>query len=266
MNMETTINDLAFLHELRMRSDAYLFNLWKEGGRKKSADALVELFFGLTKAIQPALFVEAGAKTGEVSLRAREMCPQSRVLAFEANPYNFENYSNKFNHEEKQVSYLNLALSDNVGEITFNIIKSRDGAPVPRQTGMNSILERDQAGIEYERVTVPSTTLDTYLGDAESVALWVDVEGASRQVLGGGEAMLSKTDVMLVELEDQKSWKDQWSSTEALQHILSVGFIPIARDFEYRYQHNVLFISKRVMCLPEVGVNIDYYYSVLCRE
>lgn len=254
------------LHELQICSQAAYYDLWKGEGRKQSARALVDLFFGIVRILQPHTFIEAGAKTGETSLRARSLCPGARVVAFEANPYNHSRYAEQFRHEEKSVEYVHAALAAEPGQITFNIIAKRDGAEVTPYTGQNSILERASAGVEYEAVTVPATSLDSYFVDAGRIAMWVDVEGASKQVLAGGQQVLACTDVILIELEDEPKWKEQWSSTEALLHLYGHGLTPVARDFEYRTQHNVLLLSDRALTNPEVRVNLDYFFSVLTRR
>ena len=254
------------LHELQLLSQAAYYDLWNGDGRKQSAHALVDLFFGIVRILQPHSFIEAGAKTGETSLRARSLCPDARVVAFEANPYNYSRYAEQFRHDEKSVEYVHSALAAEPGQITFNIISKRDGVEVTPYTGQNSILERVSTGVEYESVTVPATTLDSYFTDAGRTAMWVDVEGASKQVVAGGERLLATTDVMLIELEDEPKWKEQWNSTEALVHLFGHGLTPVARDFEYRTQHNVLLLSDRAMADSEVLVNLEYYFSVLTRR
>jgi FkbM family methyltransferase len=254
---------LVRLHDLQMRATAAQYDLWSGDGRVRSTKALADLFFGVTRTLQPDTFVEAGAKTAEVSLRARGLCPAARVVAFEANPYNHQLYSEQFQHEKKSVEYVHSALTDVPGEITFNIVSRRNGADVKRNTGANSILERSDDGVEYERVTVPATTLDAFLNDPGRTVLWVDVEGASQQVLAGAERVLTQADAILIELEDKASWKGQWTSNDAMVYLYERGLTPVARDFEYRSQHNVLFLSDRALNNADIGLNLEYYYSSL---
>ena len=152
--------EILLLYELQLKSIAANFNLYEEGGREKSAKALRELFFGLTRTLSPDLFIEAGAMKAESSLRVKKLCPDARIMAFEANPYNFEKYSKEFDYSAQGIEYIHYALSNSPGLLTFNIIKSIDGNIQNKNTGRNSILERAQDNIDYERVKVPSTTLD----------------------------------------------------------------------------------------------------------
>lgn len=260
------IEELVRLYELQLRSSAANFALWNGDGRQRSANALAELFFGLVRTLQPELCVEAGAKTGEVSLRMKQLSPNSRVVAFEANPYNFKKYSEEFRHDEKCVEYLNLALSDVSGPVTFNIVSNRGGKEVSPNTGSNSLLERKEDGVIYERVSVPATTLDQRFTNSKSAALWVDVEGASQQVLLGGDHLLGVADVILIEVEDSASWQGQWLSSDVMRYMLSKSLYPVARDFEYKYQHNILFLSPRALENRDVRLNIDYYFSALCKS
>jgi len=258
-----TVQELARLYELQLRSTAAHYDLKSPRQRAGSAARLVELFFKATWVLQPDTFIEAGAKTGETSLRARETCPKARIVAFEANPFNYEKYSATFRHEQRKVDYINAALSDQPGPVTFNIVTARCGASVDRVTGINSILERVDATVEYEPVTVDATTIDIHFQAPGRTIMWVDVEGASRQVLTGANRTLATTDVILVELEDKAAWKGQWSASEAIVHLMQRGFVPVARDFEFRTQHNVLFLSDQALAHPEIKATLESYFSEL---
>lgn len=46
-----------------------------------------------------------------------------------------------------------------------------------------------------------------------------------------------------IEVEDFQKWKGQWLSFDVMKHLILNGFIPIARDFEYEMQYNIIFIK-----------------------
>ena len=39
------------------------------------------------------------------------------------------------------------------------------------------------------------------------------------------------------------------------------GFVPIARDFEYEYQYNVLYVKQQVLDLPRFDYVMTDYFS-----
>src|SRR3546814_17661040 len=96
-------DDLLALHELHLLSSASLYTLWNGNGRELSTKALVDCFFGVVRIAQPSLFVEAGAKKAEASVRAREILPGARIVAFEASPENSAAYSKQSDFKNQPI-------------------------------------------------------------------------------------------------------------------------------------------------------------------
>jgi len=173
------------------------------------------------------------------------------IYAFEANPHIFENMSGKFNFEALNIRYLNLAVSDVTGDTEFQIQKSVDGHPASPIRGNNSLLRRTQADVEYEAVRVPSTTLDDFCAAegliGRPMSAWIDVEGASELVLKGASRTLQDIQSVFIEVEDAEFWTSQWRSGHVMDHLMAHGLHPIARDFEYDLQYNVIFVREPVL-------------------
>src|SRR6187549_1082859 len=75
------------IYSSRLIHDAAYYDLDSKRERDRSTRDLASLFFQLVDVFQPDLFIEAGAKDGSASLRARKAMPTPRVVAFEGNPY-----------------------------------------------------------------------------------------------------------------------------------------------------------------------------------
>jgi hypothetical protein len=60
-------------YDLQMHSMAMHFDLWDKQSRIASATALASFFFDVVKFLEPPLFIEAGAKEANASLRARRI-------------------------------------------------------------------------------------------------------------------------------------------------------------------------------------------------
>lgn len=223
---------------------AQCYDLSRTEERQRSVRVLEALFFRLVRELTPDLFIEAGALDGSTSRKARRFLPDAKITAFEANPYNYERHAVRFKAEPCGVDYVHLALSDSDGQVTFNV-RVIDGKP--STGGQGSILKVDTPSVEQEEVTVNARRLDSYFkpDSFDRCAVWMDVEGASKQVLQGAEAILSKVDLLFIELEDRASWKGQWLAGEVMEHLAKFDLLPVARDFQSRYQYNVLFLNRR---------------------
>lgn len=239
-----------------------MYDLWSEGGRQASADVLADLFFGLTRIMKPKLFIEAGAKAATTSLKVRELVPKARIVAFEANPYNVELYRKKHDYSASNVEYLHHALSNKAGDLTFYIRKTVAGESLPPETGRSSILKRNDASTTYDEVTVPAVVLDAFFPKNEPNCIWMDVEGATQQVLEGGSRLLRSTKVAIIEAADRQIWEGQWLAPKTIEYMLARDLVPVARDFEYKGQYNIVFVSKDALARDEVRRNLEYFYSV----
>lgn len=207
----------------------------------RSVSELVDLFFDLVERVQPDLFVEAGAKEASASRRAREL-QVPRVVAFEASPVTHKRFAGR----NSAIEYVNVALSDEPGTIGLNIGVNEEGAL--RSDGRASLLQRTSS-VDVAPVRIPCTTLDTFFGDHEfqSVALWIDVEGATGQVFTGGRSVLDRASVVIVEVEDRPFWKGQWLVDEVLTFLHGCGLVPVARDHQSVHQYNVVLVRSTLM-------------------
>ena len=228
-------------------------------------------FHELLGLVRPTLFVEAGAYRADASRKVRSEHPEARVVAFEANPYNHAEYVEALGFAASRIDYLNLALTDEPGDVTFFLRSRQDGTDLRRITGNSSLMRRNGTDTEYEEVTVEETSLDTHFVTSEDgpptpVCLWVDVEGASGRVLQGGRRLLSSTEVVMIEVEEKHVWEDQWRSLDVIEFFLDEGFVPVTRDIEYDQQYNIVFLRHDVYDRPEVQWALELHLSYLSQH
>lgn len=262
-----TQQDIVAQYETQLLSTSGYFSLWEPHARKHSNRALVELFFGIALTTKPDLFIEAGAKMAEASRRARRMLPDAKVVAFEASPENYNRFSVEFPFKDENIDYLHYALSNKTGTITFNMQAKIDGVETRKNLGNNSILKRKRKGVEYNEVTVPSMRLDDYFKSPKKSAIWIDVEGANQQVLQGGKNTLRKARVVMIEVSDAQFWRGEWGARKVISFMYDLGFTPVARDFEFSGQHNIVFVRNNVLRDDKkVRNNIEYFFSVLTKK
>lgn len=172
------------------------------------------------------------------------------MVAYEANPYTFRRFKKQIDYEGEGVHYREKALASESGEITFNVRKTEDGKP--RKDGQGSLLKHTSYELGHIQETVKATTLDHTLDefDGHNCALWVDVEGATGEVLGGATRTLEKTNVAFVEVEDIEYWGGQQLSEEVVESLYKAGLEPVARDFQSEFQWNVLCARKSELLSP----------------
>jgi FkbM family methyltransferase len=219
--------------------------------RRRCTDLLTELFLDLVVLAEPEVFVEAGAHEAWASMQIRARLPACRVVAYEANPFVFDAMAGVHDYAGLGVDYRHQALADGPDEVTFQVVGAADGLVAPRYHGFSSMNTRhhdDEQGVVYDPVIVAATTLDAVCSEPPgSAALWVDVEGAARQVLLGGPAFLGRCDVVKIEVEDYAFWRDQWLVADVLAELHRHGLYPLARDVEYDLQYNMVLVSERLL-------------------
>lgn len=239
-------------YDLAMLANATNYDLRQRPERRRSARDLAALFHRAVRAAGCDLFVEAGAKEADASRHARRYLDDSaRVVAFEGNPYVHERFRADNTEGDHPIEYRHLALSDAPGEVTFHLRRGRDGRPLADGRASLRTLQDEDHQHGYAEVVVEATTLDDFfeVSEVDSCALWVDVEGAAEEVLTGGHQLLSKTDALLIEVEELEEWKwgPAWTVTDVCDHLFDYGLIPVARDYQARYQYNILFVSSRLL-------------------
>ncbi len=244
---------------------AAYYDVDSKSERKRSTRELARFFFQLVRVFQPALFIEAGAREADASRRARQLLKDARIVAFEANPYTHKRYSSTVNFDAARVEYRHLALSTEVGTATFNV--QRDGAGKPLANGRGSLLTQQEYPEGLEQVTVPCSTLDAFFEEHDYAlsSMWIDVEGATEIVLGGGAKTLKKAAAIFIEVEDRAVWEGQWLRPDVVAHLFDAGLVPIARDFQARYLYNIVFVREQLMTTDRFRWALTKWHSDAAR-
>lgn len=222
----------------------------KKEDRTKSNKLLVEYFFNLIDRDKPTCSIELGAFSAEFSRTIKEKNPDIKSIAFEANPYNFDFFSEKYNFKEIGIDYINRAVSDTQETISFIIQKKINNVEISPIRGNNSIMDRNNDNIEYEKVNINSIVLSDFIKEnsleSEKIVLWIDVEGANEKVLKGCENIIENVNLIFIEVEEKEYWKNQWLEKNVRDFLTKNGFILVARDGEYEEQYNQIYVNKKI--------------------
>lgn len=123
-------------------------------------------------------FVDLGANVGWWSLRIRQACPETQILALEANPDTFAQLINNFSLNEFQdIIGLNVACADKTGQLRLHCVDNGN-------RGGDSLFARPSSN---RTINVFAETLrgilNKYLPDEKIGFLKLDIEGAEFLVL-----------------------------------------------------------------------------------
>lgn len=205
------------------------------------------VFHGLISTLRPALIADVGSCDGQQARRFKRQRPNARVVAFEANPRNFERMASDRRNRELGVEVLNRAAADRPGEATFFILEERDD--MPWATGASSLQQRvpdSTQGLSETPVTVETVRLDEYFIDCPGpIALWIDVEGAADRVVEGMTGIADRVCAVHIELETGTNlWQGQPAEADVVARLESLGFRVLGSDQDWPGQRNVVLVRK----------------------
>jgi len=207
---------------------------------------------------------EVGAFEASFSIKRREKT-KTPCYAFEASKYNYLHFQDEANN--KEIHYLNMAISDTNGFDTFKIKKTIAGREAAQIVGNNSLLTReDPKGlITYEDIQVKTVRLDTFIDynglSNNDFSAWIDAEGASKMVLNGMIGCLQNCRIIFIEVETKAFWVDQWLFPQVHNFMSEHGFEAVARDFEYDSQFNLIYLDSNLSFHPSVIEAIGRFYD-----
>lgn len=223
------------------------------GRTRRKLDRRVRRFFKhVCTEVDPTLSIELGAHEAAFSSWAKVTFPDARCLAFEANPYVHEKHAERLATEG--VDYQQAAVAATNGTVTLNI-PTRIGdrhLELDRYVASLAIQAEDA---DHKAVDVPAVRLDDFLTVApqDRVVAWIDVEGASDQVLPGGSEVLARAAAVYIEVEDTCRWQGQWLDVDVARYFEDLGKVPVMRDIQRTGQYNVVFVDQELAGREEIS-------------
>lgn len=189
------------------------------------------------------VIVEIGAHYGEDSLRFAEAFPESSIFCFEPDPRNISVFK-KYVCDDR-IKLFEVALSDRVGCADFyQSYQSQTDVPekydwISRDDYINLELNNSgssslKKGYKHikDKITVKT---DTYANFVEKNKinyvdlLWIDVQGAEKEVLTGCGDHLYEVKLVIVEY-GEKEYDGYMDINETINFLSAFGFKPIIND------------------------------------
>jgi FkbM family methyltransferase len=211
------------------------------------------LFVSLIRKWQCDLVLDIGSRDGKQSLLFKDALPGARVVAFEANPRNFQKMSRDPSLRGR-ISILPYAVSDADGKAPFHIAEADyEGVETAENNlGISSLLVHPGVKVAGS-VDVETVRLDSFLRKAEyepfeSIALWIDVESAEYWVLEGMRAVADRVRIINVETAKSPMRIGQRTYDEVSQLLKSLGFAEIGSGInEHVIWGDVVFVQNRLL-------------------
>lgn len=227
------------------------------------------LFKLLLKFFRPEVVCDVGSMDGSEALWFSRLLPEARIELFEANPVNFQAIVTRFGVVQRKINLVNKAAWRENGPLSFFLENVEDTRGTGEHLrGISSTRSRSNPAESKGSVKVPvnAVRLDTHLDSLApppvTVALWIDVEGASFEVLEGVRNLGSRLLFLHLEVETLEFWKGQKLKPEVLALARSLGFEQLARG-RTEEQHDVVLIHNALSAEHPFKLNIVLWLARL---
>lgn len=199
-------------------------------------------YLELIQSINIKSSIEIGAYDADFSLAMSNIIDPKMVWAIEANPEIYLMFDKKLN----KINYVNLAISDISGYININkIIEVSETTENYWYAAASSILSRKNPN-SVVALKTKSKTLDEFVIDNKisgPIALWIDCEGANKEVLLSAQESLNDVACIYIEVELEEVWDGQWLMQDVIDFLNQNKFIVAYESQGNSLQKDLIFIK-----------------------
>lgn len=222
------------------------------------------LFLNLLRMFRPGLILDVGSMDGSDSKRFRRMSPLSKIIAFEANPYNFAKMQSNSRLAQLNIEVRNRLVSSKAEKGKFYISK---GAVAGKNSGnmgtSSSMMPVNDADVA-EVIEVDTTRLDEIIKieslPAGWVAMWIDVEGAGYEVLSSVVGAKQQIALLHIEVELAEFWVGQKLKNDVIQLANELGLVLLAGS-ENDKQQDLVFINAKLLSERSTAVKFATFLA-----
>lgn len=208
------------------------------------------LYLNLLRTFRPRLILDVGSMDGSDSIRFRQMSPNSKIIAFEANPYNYSRMKNDPRLARTKIEVRNRLVSNKPEKGKFYISKGAVAGINSGNMGTSSSMKPVDASDVAEEIEVETTRLDKVIAEAAApadwIALWIDVEGAGYEVLSSAIEVKQQILLLHIEVELAECWVGQKLKNDVIQLANELGLVLLARSDNDK-QQDLVMINARLL-------------------
>lgn len=198
-------------------------------------------YYKILEILKPTVVIEIGAHDAEFSLHMSNLIDTKNVWAFEANPITYEQYKDSLSH----INYINMAISDKEEEVPLYMVTT-DDVWAPAAVSMKN---RNDGFNEKQVSSIKANTLDRFVKQnniSGNISLWIDVEGANKEVLLGSVETLRNVTSIYIEVEIYDFWKNIWFKDDVLKFLHRYNFTMVEQSSNLN-QHDIIFIRNEYL-------------------
>jgi len=208
------------------------------------------LFKILLRHFEVDCVLDIGSCDGYESLMFRNILPTAEIIAFEANPFLYEQLEASPALRANRVAVFPYAMTNVKGTAPFNVIDVDYDDP-NNNRGTSSLLVHEGLRVK-ETVEVKTCRIDEFIigqyPHARRIGLWIDVEGAEFGVLEGMTQIKDRVMAIHVETARTPMRAGQRIYREIESLMKSLGFVPfgtnMSRDSVWG---DVVFVNKEMI-------------------
>lgn len=208
------------------------------------------LFLNLLYMLKPKLILDVGSMDGADSVRFSHMSPQSKIIAFEANPYNYAKMKNNPNLSALNIDVRNRMVSSKEEKGKFYISKGAVAGMNSGNMGTSSSMKPVNAEDVAEEIEVDTVRLDEVIASESKpedwVAMWIDVEGAGYEVLSSVVGAKQQIALLHIEVELAEYWVGQKLKNDVIQLANELGLVLLGRSDNDK-QQDLVFMNEQLM-------------------
>ena len=202
----------------------------------------IAFFMRLVERLEPNVICDIGSRDGSQSILFREIAPDAKIHAFEANPRLAGLMRDNSKLQNSNVDIQNYAISNFDGISTFTVDS------IDESLGNGSL--RELVSSDPKNVyNVDTKRLANILSleHSDKAILWIDVEGCGYEVVQGIEGIKDSVLAIHIEVETKEFWSGQKLHKDIVQLMDEFGFYDVIADLHSHGQGNVVFINKNLI-------------------
>lgn len=182
-------------------------------------------------AVSDPVILEVGCNTGTDTIKFLKYFDSPTIYCFEPEPRAVERFK-KTVPRVANVTLIEAAVSDHTGSTVFyrsGGTKDMIDRPYEEQWHLSGSIREPKKHLEFipwvsfeKTLTVNTVTLDIWMQSTELQLIdfiWMDVQGAERNVIRGGKECLSRTRFLYTEYNNNEMYEGQWQLQQIMENL-----------------------------------------------
>jgi FkbM family methyltransferase len=167
--------------------------------------------------------IDIGANIGQFANKISRVFPEATLICFEPIP-------NVFKELKKGVKgnnqlFFNTALGSNKGKLKINRNEYSPSSSILKMEKLH--MEAFEFAVNQKLIDIEIDLLDNYLyliNENQNLLVKIDVQGFEKHVINGGKILLSKAQLIIIEVSYEPLYQGQPTFKEIYDELYNLGF------------------------------------------